>query len=605
MTDHAGISEAVPLPPILQLTPQLRHQIYLHLNLVNELVGPNGACPPRLLDLNGHNVYGGVLGFYGLLLSCRTLYDEASALLYSRNRFVIHYSDEGSLQPLRDLTDIALSHLTSLKVVLYEASCHSKAQHEAWGYGHCCFDLNNELLYDFESGTWDCHLDHSTHGSHGLGIHGQSPSTSKMLTEWKLTAEHLSSRINPTKLNMAMVCDVLNRQDAPTAQLAVAPLLLLAPLKDCHVRLSRRTIPHLQHKAQRAVLQARGISRVDVEPTLIMPPKKSDPPASPFLSLPRELRFRILEYTDLITPWKEVTWSRQHRGYIASYTQCSNSGMRGVECPSAIHQGCQFRKCFDAYPHASMGCFCRVRHGAFSSTCKCWAPPTDLFLICRTLYEDAQAVFFSGNRFVVHDIQTNPPWYAPAGEYSSETFGASEFLREVVPTSCLSQLRFLEFVFPPLSHDSWPRDEHPAIQDWADTIEWLRPLINAPGLTIRLVMADASEWSPPEDREDMTKAQGDAVLTAYARILGPLARLGDDHLGRFHAQFAWPWSWTPRAQDRLRHNLEEGLSWLRAKEAVLNERAERLVMGKRYEWLRRENGQPPTSVWQSRFARDA
>ncbi len=31
--------------------------------------------------------------------------------------------------------------------------------------------------------------------------------------------------------------------------------------------------------------------------------------------LPRELRLCILEYTDLITPWREVSWCRQYRHY--------------------------------------------------------------------------------------------------------------------------------------------------------------------------------------------------------------------------------------------------------------------------------------------------
>jgi hypothetical protein len=62
--------------------------------------------------------------FAGLLLSCRTLYTEVVALLYSANRFVIFFSHSGSLKPLRALSPTALASLTSLKIVLNESSCY-------------------------------------------------------------------------------------------------------------------------------------------------------------------------------------------------------------------------------------------------------------------------------------------------------------------------------------------------------------------------------------------------------------------------------------------------------------------------------------------------
>jgi hypothetical protein len=125
------------------------------------------------------------------------------------------------------------------------------------------------------------------------------------------------------------------------------------------------------------------------------------------------------------------------------------------------------------------------------SACNCWAPPTNLFLICRTLYRDAQFVFFSRNRFIVHDFHAGQPWDLPAEQleppdstepgstetgststtYPFERLAISEFLREVVPVHCLTYLRFLELVFPPYVPHGWPQAEHPAILDWVATVD--------------------------------------------------------------------------------------------------------------------------------------
>jgi hypothetical protein len=195
-----------------------------------------------------------------------------------------------------------------------------------------------------------------------------------------------------------------------------------------------------------------------------------------------------------------------------------------------------------------------------------------LFLICRTLYYDAQLVFFSGNRFIVHDYFSGIPpmvpepqlqpaaWCGPNhGYYPYERLGASIFLREIVPPHCLAHLRFLELVFPPYPHQTWPQATHPAIQDWRATVDWLRDKINAPGLTVRLVAADPTDgWVPPgdedpTDRSAMTVPQGNVILAAYREIIRPLRHLasGNDGLARFHTQLACPWRWTEASMEQL------------------------------------------------------
>jgi len=331
------------------------------------------------------------------------------------------------------------------------------------------------------------------------------------------------------------------------------------------------------------------------------------------VTLPRELRLRILEHTDLITPWKEVSWSRHARCYGVFPTGCAES--QGLTSPPDIHHGCQFSQCwFNESNEPWIGCFCRGRHAAFSSTCKCWVPPgPDLFLVCRTLCRDAQLVFFSGNRFVVHDyssgVPTSVPRYSQLGQpaqgdtstgfYPYERLGASLFLRDVVPTHCLSYLRFLELVFPPYDPRTWPQAEHPALRDWRATISWLRDKINAPGLTLRLVMADCTEdgWEPPE-RSSMTVPEGNAVLAAYRGILSPLKQLaaGDDGLARFYADLTCPWRWTQATIDRA--GQLGGWQWEFDRDEERKRAAECEVMGGRYESLYADGIlEPERSIW--------
>lgn len=129
-----------PTSPLLRLPPVLRHRIYRFVGLASW--NPDGS--PYTFDLRGRDCAsdrasggGWVLlqerqpsphMFRGLLLSCRAIHAEAAALLYSANRFIVHYTNPGSLAPLLSLTPPALSSLRALKIVLNQASCHHRTQ---------------------------------------------------------------------------------------------------------------------------------------------------------------------------------------------------------------------------------------------------------------------------------------------------------------------------------------------------------------------------------------------------------------------------------------------------------------------------------------------
>lgn len=563
---------------------------------------------PILLDLHG-DCDTSRLGFYGLLLSCRAIYAEASALLYVVNRFVIRILPNNQYAmytpqrtgpaPLRALTASSLTSLRHLRIIINDTSCHPQS----------AIYLNNEEVYsDHDDPCLDvppCGCRMRGHVDDEGPPQANSAFAEAALAEWKSTAKLLSSRgVSLANLELSLVWEV--RCDEPQiAQRAVAPLALLAPLKDCHVRFCAQQNTKIQKIADNAAQCARGIS-IQPDPVISKLPEVSRN-GSRLLALPAEIRLRILEYTNLITPWKEVTWDERSAQYSASRIRCENLEDRGMTCPPDVHHGCQFSRCWLTYPEPSIGCFCRLRHSASSSKCRCWGSPLAMFLVCRALYEDAQVVFFSGNRFVVHDFDSSSPWSSPTslpgGGYPNQRFAISIFLRDVMPASCLGLLRFVEFVFPPYQYDCWPGPDSPALEGWINCIEWVRHKVNFPALTLRLCMADYSPHDPPEKCMQITHERKREILSAYKHILDPLCQLGSMGLANFYAHFVFPWTWEHEVQRRI-YAKNRGWKWLGRVEARLKERAERGVMGDRYDALYANRAEPSQSLWKLSFDRD-
>ena len=471
-----GKENSEKLPPILRLPPSVRHRIYRFVGLVS----------PRERQ-HRFDLHGRIFRyqapkpstFHGLLLSCRVVYVEAAALLYSSSQFIIRYdpAHTESLQPLHALTTTALASLTSLTIILNQASC--RHYYEDGIYNFCCLGG--------KSGPANCQRYHSD--SHQLPLlarpTGAQPNDDpeaygtdgmaaahNLLGKWLLEAACLAS-ITSGRLELALVCDIdpHHERALEIASLVTTPLRLMPQLRDCHIRLCKTPDSHLWQTARDSALQACHISLYPSKPSTGKP---STGTQATFTSLPCELRLRILEYTDLIVPNKEVTWSRQDQRYSTPAAALVNN-----------HYLRRFFQCRNSRrPRSFIGCFCRRRHAAFSSMHRCWSPPGPmLFLVCRSLCEDARLTFFSGNRFIVHDFMDDPPWEVPSHQDSQETggpaprcdypgarFAASQFLREVVPAHCLGHMRFLELVFPPYLAQTRPRAGHPAIQDWRETV---------------------------------------------------------------------------------------------------------------------------------------
>ncbi|KAE9379509.1 hypothetical protein N431DRAFT_478510 [Stipitochalara longipes BDJ] len=522
-------------PSLLSLPPLVRCQIYRDAGLIcdsdiNFDGRPNlGSWPPSATSLADFQIS------YNLLLTCRTVYTEASCILYSTNTFFIRYNDARSLEMLRNLTADSIALLTQLTVHLNVASCEK---------GQACCKAH--------PGKSSLCL------KHGKPLGTSSP---EIISEWVSTANYILARIEPFRFCMYFVCDV---DGLETAKYLVEPFRSTPKLANCCIRLSGQPDPLLGDLAQEVANQAVGYQhRSSLSQTQS---------AFRFLDLPRELRLQILEFTDLVTPLCEVEWNPESNFYLHySRRRCGGSFGGYLDCPVDFHRACQFRNCWQAEPW-NMGCFCRRYHAAFSSKCHCWSPPASLFLICKQLREDAQAVFFARNRFII----VPPGGCTSPAESTPGRLGISIFLTDVVPSQALPLLRSLEIVFPPF-YDDYLRPHETAYQDWLQTIEHVSGLLNLPMLTLRVYMADYILHGEPvaDFRKTLTKAQGITIIKMYARTLGPLSKLRENGLGRFFARLAWPFAHTRFALSNPTSTREQS--------AYLQQQIEKLVMGHDYD----------------------
>jgi hypothetical protein len=226
----------------------------------------------------------------------------------------------------------------------------------------------------------------------------------------------------PFSFHLSLLCDT---EELETAKCVVAPLLSsTAVLAECSLRLCREPDPSIRALAIKTIGHATG--------------NQFNDPDLPFqfLSLPKELRCQILEHTDLITPLSEIQWDPE-QGFRVHYKHACCSQ---IESLPSVNCSCQMLRCRD---NKLIGVFCPHTHAATSSKCRCWVPPTPLFLVYRRLHEEARRVFLSGNRLIItpSGCFTDPVARTP------DRLEASVFFAKAVRSYELRFLRFIEIVF--------------------------------------------------------------------------------------------------------------------------------------------------------------
>jgi len=131
------------------------------------------------------------------------------------------------------------------------------------------------------------------------------------------------------------------------------------------------------------------------------------------------------------------------------------------------------------------------------------------------------------------------------------------------------------------------------MQDWWATVDWLQDKINAPSLTIRLVGAKPGPGAPDVYTDTINDSDAHTIMKSYQELLRSLKPLADNGLARFYADLPYPWMLAGEPQNRFAR-----WDWVSAQEKKLKERAERFVMGGRYEEQYANGREEPTrSFW--------
>lgn len=238
------------LRSFLCLPPAIRLQIYAQAGLVEDIdidlnLQPGTDSWPWPITDDFHFTF-------NLLLTCRTIYNEASSVVYSTNRFFIRYRDSQSLQALRNLTPSSLSSLSYLTVHLNITSC---------AITEPCSNVQPASP--------------RAHHRYDKPLRSSSHRSRKTLCEWQSTARYVIAHVQPFSFQLHLVCDV---EDLEAATLAIEPLSSTQTLLNCALRLCRQPDPLIQDLARKTATRAMGRCLDHLE--------------SPFrfLALPRELR---------------------------------------------------------------------------------------------------------------------------------------------------------------------------------------------------------------------------------------------------------------------------------------------------------------------------
>lgn len=210
-----------------------------------------------------------------LLYVSTIISEEVLSIFYSENHFIVYQRALGGLSCLQSLHFSALSRMKSLSIALNISDSQSRPH---FVIPDQCVDRHG--ICDSRHGT-PVRLAKSHH-------------LRPLVKEWKQTCQLLTSHIQPNHLNLSIICDVADFESADEIARLVSQLPVL---RECGIGFGPPMFYDLETNLQQLARQT--VDKVT---------GRSTEYTFRYMDLPREIQLRILEYTELVTPF-DLVWS--------------------------------------------------------------------------------------------------------------------------------------------------------------------------------------------------------------------------------------------------------------------------------------------------------
>ncbi|KAH7390653.1 hypothetical protein BKA66DRAFT_41298 [Pyrenochaeta sp. MPI-SDFR-AT-0127] len=381
-----------------------------------------------------------------------------------------------------------------------------------------------------------------------------------VLKRWKLTLEGLVRSIRPGQLRLRVIFYAKTMGDATAI---IEPMMQLPRLKDCGICAEicgqtcwwRPRVHTWQYEPPQERNKDTEISRF-IENSIRSLTLVYHRDITPFryLDLPQELRFAILEYTDLVSPfavqWRPREWIVDSRSCLFDQRDGHRKMINKYEFPGSrqhyrgpnMEDIDRFSCCGQCSPEDNTNiCYCSDYAPIRSSSCECHFSRRILFSVSRQVRQDALSVYYANNHILV------TPYCSPKlrqamcygdlwpmnGIHYLQKIELSLYLSSVARYA-LQYIRRLEWILP-RSKQTYLLPRTPAWFDYLDTILVMQHAMNIPALTFTINISHRPSYQAyPECMLSHEEARDWSET-----IILPMTRLGEAGLKDFFVHLRW------------------------------------------------------------------